>query len=437
MNELPKSHPSRLDESCSSRPLSPAQWRALVAAAPVEFRVSGVSMIPTLKEGDRVLIEPLPDHPLGKGQIAAFWRDGGLVVHRYLGNGFFRGDGLGANDPPIPPAHVVGLVRRVRNNRGEHPLPACMPPRSLLRRVARETGATFRDILFLLFRRPPEAPDLDPVQSPVPGEEGNTGKDPSPILGRIRDALRKANREAILLDPLPDPTDQAPFPALLGGRPLRLLVSPKTALSLPDCPDETGGGEVACRTRAIQGAGWGEYEHLLPDAAPLQGFEPLRVPTGSARYTLALAQVFRSRGQQHPDLARVAAIEDGLDFDLEAHTAFWRTHDLLPLILPGLILSARSGVRLPPDCAQRIYAGLSRREQKRVLLALREFLHGSRRRPLRRIASYAVLRHESFRTVFRRYRAVLKSAENTSRHDSPLSAVPILDPDTLGGVFDV
>jgi hypothetical protein len=95
-------------------PLSARDWRAVVAAAPLWFTVTGNSMAPTFRVGDRVLIEPLRQGEPQPGAVTAFVRDGVLVVHRHLADGRFRGDASLHEDNGVSSDAVIGLVRRGR-----------------------------------------------------------------------------------------------------------------------------------------------------------------------------------------------------------------------------------------------------------------------------------------------------------------------------------
>lgn len=104
------------------------------------FTVRGVSMLPTLREGDRVSLKHLGDKPAQAGDIVAFMRGPVLCLHRVLAvvhDGrtgrityyLTAGDGLLAHDGRQPAEAIVGKVVRVQGPRGD------WSPDSLLRRA--------------------------------------------------------------------------------------------------------------------------------------------------------------------------------------------------------------------------------------------------------------------------------------------------------------
>lgn len=67
-------------------------------------------MAPTLRPGDVVTVEPLRSPP-GPGDILVYFQSGSLTVHRFLGNGRFRGDARLQDDCGVSMDDVVGAVR--------------------------------------------------------------------------------------------------------------------------------------------------------------------------------------------------------------------------------------------------------------------------------------------------------------------------------------
>lgn len=130
--------------SQSSSPSGPA-WALLIrdllaGGRTATFTVRGMSMLPTLREGDRVTLKHLGDTPAQSGDIVAFTRGPVLCLHRVLAvvhdgrtgrvNYYLTaGDGLLAHDGRQPADAIVGKVVRVHCSRGE------WSPDSLLRRV--------------------------------------------------------------------------------------------------------------------------------------------------------------------------------------------------------------------------------------------------------------------------------------------------------------
>jgi hypothetical protein len=94
------------------------RWRALVLAEAlrdghsVELRAGGSSMLPLLRAGDLLTIEPADAGALKRNDIAVFARDGGLVAHRVLSTAplVTRGDGCASSDGVVPRSAVLGRV---------------------------------------------------------------------------------------------------------------------------------------------------------------------------------------------------------------------------------------------------------------------------------------------------------------------------------------
>lgn len=116
--------------------------------APLALQVTGGSMRPLLRPGDRVLLERAAPESLRPGDLLALRRGGEVVTHRLLAREgaalLTRGDAAPHPDPPFTAADVLG--RAVAVERGgrsldlqSRPWPALNP---LLAKVARlETAA--------------------------------------------------------------------------------------------------------------------------------------------------------------------------------------------------------------------------------------------------------------------------------------------------------
>lgn len=76
-------------------------------------------MWPSLRAGDLAGVEPL-ERPPRPGEVVLARFDHALVLHRVrrcdAGVLSLRGDNSPAEDPPLPPSRVLGLVRRVRRS---------------------------------------------------------------------------------------------------------------------------------------------------------------------------------------------------------------------------------------------------------------------------------------------------------------------------------
>ncbi len=114
--------------------LNAAQWRAILAHQPLLFEVTSNSMRPAFCPKEHVLIRPLETGEPKPGQILAYFQ-GILITHRFLGNGICRGDNALAQDPPIGPEDMVGIVAAVQRDEKLVPLGRRMPLRTRIRRL--------------------------------------------------------------------------------------------------------------------------------------------------------------------------------------------------------------------------------------------------------------------------------------------------------------
>lgn len=88
------------------------------------WRPRGLSMAPTIRDGDRVLIAPVPATSLRLGDVVKFWLEGELRLHRLIRRGSspdgawleFHGDRLTEPDPRVRPAAVIGIARAVERD---------------------------------------------------------------------------------------------------------------------------------------------------------------------------------------------------------------------------------------------------------------------------------------------------------------------------------
>lgn len=92
----------------------------------VEVPTLGQSMHPFLQDGDRVRIVAVAPASLRLGDVIAFWRGSGLVVHRFAGwagPGLLREKGDNFRSwQAVPAGELLGRVDRVRRGAGEREL---------------------------------------------------------------------------------------------------------------------------------------------------------------------------------------------------------------------------------------------------------------------------------------------------------------------------
>ena len=103
----------------------------------LRVRALGFSMYPTVKPGSIILLEPYPPmQQPEKGEIIAWKRDSGFVVHRLTGitekenEKFFitRGDSSESEDLPVSEKQLAGRVIAIENPAGTIIRPATYIP---------------------------------------------------------------------------------------------------------------------------------------------------------------------------------------------------------------------------------------------------------------------------------------------------------------------
>jgi signal peptidase I len=67
-----------------SRLVAEALRQGLIEESPAEFTIAGTSMVPYLRQGDRVRLKPCDPRSLQGGHCYAFREGAGLVLHRYV-----------------------------------------------------------------------------------------------------------------------------------------------------------------------------------------------------------------------------------------------------------------------------------------------------------------------------------------------------------------
>jgi signal peptidase I len=94
----------------------------------LKIKANGYSMYPSIKPGTTIFIEPLEDYSdLLPGEIIAWKRESGFVVHRFLrteyrGNEVYyytRGDSCRFEDKPFTSNQIAGKVIRTENRMGK------------------------------------------------------------------------------------------------------------------------------------------------------------------------------------------------------------------------------------------------------------------------------------------------------------------------------
>jgi ATP-binding cassette subfamily B protein len=104
-----------------------SKWRNLVDALLEDdkqliFEMKGYSMFPTLRPGDKGVVQKCSYRDLRRGDIAVFYQDNSLVAHRLVHRRsdllLTKGDHNTFFDPPVTPERLVGkLVRFERNSK--------------------------------------------------------------------------------------------------------------------------------------------------------------------------------------------------------------------------------------------------------------------------------------------------------------------------------
>ncbi len=149
-----------MDGTSCGQELNARQIARIVAALGTDgalcpLVVKGVSMVPTLREGiDTVYLRAVgPDDRVRRGDIAFFWRDGHVVLHRVVGTGGapgtlrMNGDGqLWCEE--IARSQVFAVVERVKRGR------RVLPVRSGVLRVWGELWMRALPVRGLLWRFP-------------------------------------------------------------------------------------------------------------------------------------------------------------------------------------------------------------------------------------------------------------------------------------------
>jgi hypothetical protein len=96
----------------------------------LSLEVAGNSMVPKLRAGDQVRVEPLPIATLRRGDLVTCARWGCLITHRLVAVIrfaqsyvlFTQGDANGRTDWPVNGRHLLGRVVEVRRGLDRLPI---------------------------------------------------------------------------------------------------------------------------------------------------------------------------------------------------------------------------------------------------------------------------------------------------------------------------
>ena len=93
----------------------------------VHFRAGGRSMLPTIQDGDTLVVEPVNPAAIRRGDVVVAEGPVGVRAHRVVGDGdprsgaiILRGDALQVCDHPVLPGQILGRVAEVRRNGRSH-----------------------------------------------------------------------------------------------------------------------------------------------------------------------------------------------------------------------------------------------------------------------------------------------------------------------------
>jgi hypothetical protein len=112
----PPSHSRLLREACTA---------LLSSGQRARFRATGLSMDPTIRDGDILTVEPMDPGEVRPGEILLYRTPQGVVAHRLVRCEkaeaqlvyIFRGDASGTCDPPVSFGEVLGRVIATRRGR--------------------------------------------------------------------------------------------------------------------------------------------------------------------------------------------------------------------------------------------------------------------------------------------------------------------------------
>ena len=95
----------------------------------VRFEAGGRSMLPTIRDGDTLVVEPVDPASISRGDVIVVGGPWSVRAHRVVGEGdhgggtvILRGDALQAPDAPVTPEQVLARVTGVERNGRQRPV---------------------------------------------------------------------------------------------------------------------------------------------------------------------------------------------------------------------------------------------------------------------------------------------------------------------------
>ncbi|MFV2074055.1 MAG: S24/S26 family peptidase, partial [Thermoanaerobaculales bacterium] len=93
----------------------------------VRFEAGGRSMLPTIRDGDTLVVEPVNPAAISRGDVIVVGGPFSVRAHRVVGEGdrssgalILRGDALQVRDAPASPERILGRVTGVERHGRRH-----------------------------------------------------------------------------------------------------------------------------------------------------------------------------------------------------------------------------------------------------------------------------------------------------------------------------
>lgn len=118
---------------------------------PVRFRAAGLSMEPSIRDGDAITVVPVPLEEVSRGDVLLYRRDERLLAHRVLGRvrgveGLLRvrADAPGWEEERVSGSDVLGRVEAVERKGRPVAMPGFFARRiaGFVRRIGRRLSAS-------------------------------------------------------------------------------------------------------------------------------------------------------------------------------------------------------------------------------------------------------------------------------------------------------